>query len=437
VPYLRTVTLATVAALTASALAACGGGGGGKDTTGPTTVTWYSNPDTSGTTVAGVAAACTKQSRGRYHLQLNILPATADGQREQLVRRLAAGDTDIDLMAVDPPYTPELANAGWLHEFSGTERAQLLDGVLESPTRSAVWKGKLVGVPYAANTQLLWYRKSVARKAGVDPQAPDFTWDRMLSAALRTGTTIAEQGLRYEGYTVWVNALVLTAGGQVLTNNDRGRDATVSIGSPAGRRAAEIIRAVARSKAADPALSTAKEENSRATFDGPRGGFMLNWPYAYAAIQGNVEDGSVPKAVLADLAWARYPRVDADTPSAPPLGGVNLAISRFSTHKELAYEALRCITSPRMEKQRMIGLGDPAANGTVYDDPEIRRLFPMADLMRQSINEAGPRPITPFYGDVSAAIQRDWHPPASLDPATVPKRSAQLISDVLHDKRLL
>jgi multiple sugar transport system substrate-binding protein len=116
---------------------------------------------------------------------------------------------------------------------------------------------------------------------------------------------------------------------------------------------------------------------------------------------------------------------------------VNLAISRFSTHKAAAYEALRCIISPAMEKLRMTRLGDPAANGTVYDDPEIRRLFPMADLMRTSINEAGPRPITPFYGDVSAAIQRDWHPPASLDPATAPRVSAELISDVLHDKRLL
>jgi multiple sugar transport system substrate-binding protein len=429
----RAVTLAVVATVTASVLAACGGHGA----SGPPVVNWYTNPDTSGTTVTAIVAACNKQARGRYRIALSILPVTADGQREQLVRRLAAGDTDIDLMAVDPPYTPELANAGWLYEFTDAQRAQVLTGVLASPTRSATWKGKLVGAPYSANTQLLWYRKSVAEKAGVNPQAPDFTWDRMLDAAVRTGTTIAEQGLRYEGYTVWVNALVLSGGGSILTNTDRGRDATVSLDSPAGRRAAEIIRSVARSTAADPSLSTAKEESSRATFDGPRGGFLLNWPYTYAAIQGNVKDGSVPKAVLDDVGWARYPRVVADRPSTPPLGGVNLAISKFSTRKAAAYEALRCITSPAMEKLRMIKLGDPSANGAVYDDPEIRRLFPMADLMRASINEAGPRPITPFYGDVSAAIQRDWHPPASLDPVTVPSRSARLISDVLHDKRLL
>ena len=34
----------------------------------------------------------------------------------------------------------------------------------------------------------------------------------------------------------------------------------------------------------------------------------------------------------------------------------------------------------------------------------------MADLIRDSINDAGPRPITPYYGDVSSSVQRTWHP---------------------------
>jgi multiple sugar transport system substrate-binding protein len=426
------VCLITVAIVSSTVLTACAGSG----SSGATKITWYINPDTSGATDK-VVAACNQQAGGRYQIATSVLPATADGQREQLVRRLAAKDASIDVMMVDPPYMPELASAGWLRPFTASERTEILNGVLESPTKSAIWKGQLVGAPLVANTQLLWYRKSVAQKAGVDPTKPDFTWDEMLDAALKTQTTIGEQGLRYEGYMVWVNGLIESAGGSVLKDNERGRDATVAIDSDAGRKAAEIIRKVATSKAADPALSTSKEEQSRATFDGPTGGFMLNWPYAYAAIQGNVKDGSVPKSVLDDLAWARYPRVTKDTPSKPPLGGSNLAISKFSKHQAEAYDAVKCIVSPAMEKVKMLVLGDPAANGTVYDDPEVRKQFPMADLMRESINEAGPRPITPFYGDVSAAIQRDWHPQTAVDPNVTPKRSAQLIGDVLHDRRLL
>jgi multiple sugar transport system substrate-binding protein len=426
----RSVALAAAGAIASTALTACGGGAGGA-----TTINWYINPDSSGATQK-VQAACNQQAAGRYQIAISVLPATADGQREQLVRRLAAKDSSIDLMSVDPPYMPELANAGWLQAFDETQKSEVLKDILKSPVESATWKGELVGAPYSANTQLLWYRKSVAQKAGIDPTKPDFTWDEMLDAALKTNTTIAEQGLRYEGYMVWVNALIEGAGGHILTDNEKGRDATVSVDSDAGRKAAALIQKIASSKAADPALSTSKEEQARASFDSPNGGFLLNWPYSYAATQGNVKDGSVPQSVFDDIAWARYPRVDKSTPSRPPLGGVNLAISKFSVKKANAYDALKCIIAPPQSKTKMLILGDPSANSTVYDDPEIRKAYPMADLMRESINDAGPRPVTPFYGDVSSAIQREWHPPAAVNDDSV-KSSAKLIGDVLHDRRLL
>lgn len=428
----KSLSFLLAVAASSMVLVGCGGGGSG----GTTTLNWYVNPDSSGATDA-VAAACAKQSAGQYRLSINPLPSTADSQREQIVRRLAAKDTSVDLVNVDPPYTAELANAGWLRVFTDAERSQLLSGVLGPPQKSAIWKGQLIAEPFQSNTQLLWYRKSVAQAAGVDPTSADFTWNQMIDAAVKTGKTVAEQGNRYEGYMVWVNALVISAGGSILTNNDKGRDAVSSINSDAGRTAATIIKKLATSKAADPALSTADEGASLATFEGPTGGFMLNWPYVYATIAANVKLGSVPKALLDDLAWARYPRAVGDKASQPPLGGINLAISKFSTHQALDFQALKCITSAAMEKQNILVSGNPVANGSVYDDPQVQKLFPMATLMRDSINAAGPRPVTPYYGDVSSSIQRDWHPETSLNPNRTPGATAKLIGDVLHDRKLL
>ena len=65
------------------------------------------------------------------------------------------------------------------------------------------------------------------------------------------------------------------------------------------------------------------------------------------------------------------------------------------------------------------------------------KLLPMAPLMQESIDAAGPRPVTPFYGDVSASIQRTWYPPAGVRATTTPKKSEVLITDVLHDRVLL
>jgi multiple sugar transport system substrate-binding protein len=428
----RAIVPLVMVALSSMVLVGCGGGGSG----GTTTLQWYGPPDSAGATDL-VVKDCNKQSNGAYKLVNNPLPSTADGQREQLVRRMAAKDSSVDLMTVDPPYTAELANAGWLHVFSDAERTQLLQGVLASPIKSAVWKNQLVAAPWEANTQLLWYNKSVAQAAGVDPTSPDFTWDKMIDAAIKTHTTVAEQGNRYEGYMVWVNALVLSAGGAMLTNNNAGRDAIPAMNSDAGKTAARIIKKLATSSAADPALSSADEGASLATFESSTGGFLLNWPYVYATIQANVKLGSVKKSVLDNLAWARYPAAVPGHPSAPPLGGGNVAISKFSTHEAAAFAALKCIISPAEEKANILLSGNPIANGAVYDDPQVQKLFPMATLMRDSINAAGPRPVTPYYGDVSAAVQRDWHPESSLNPNSAPAATAKLISDVLHDRRLL
>jgi multiple sugar transport system substrate-binding protein len=426
----RSAALVSAVAVSSAFLAACGGG----DETGATQLNLYINPDSSGSTHE-VARVCSEESNGAWNLNVNVLPATADGQREQLVRRLAAGDESVDIMLVDPPYMPELANAGWLMSLED-HRDEILKDILESPIESAEWKGELFGAPYSANTQLMWYRKSVVQQAGLDMTKP-VTWDQVIDAAIKTGTTIGEQGRRYEGYMVWVNGLITSAGGAMLENNDRGRDADVTVDSEEGRKAAEIINKMANSEAAPPGLSTMDEEISRAAFQAEDGGFLMNWPYIWASMLGNVEDGSLDQAVVDDVGWARYPRVDANTPSAPPLGGVNIGIGAFTQHPEESLDAVMCMIQPDKLKIRFLGIGDPVANGTVYDDPEVREKYPMADLMRESINDAGPRPVTPYYGDVSGAIQRTWHPPSGVNPDSTPQESTQLIVDVLHDKRLL
>jgi multiple sugar transport system substrate-binding protein len=416
--------LGVAAALFVTMLPACADG--------PEAINWLVPPEGTSEAHQRIATACEKSSHGAYRINVALLPWTPEGQREEVVRLLRAHNSYIDVAAVDPPFNVELANAGWLQPFTESQESALLDGVLEAPIASATWRGKLYGGPWTANTQLLWYKKSVALEAGVDPTADTFTWDQMLDAALQTGTTIAQHGDKNEGYTVWVNAMVLGAGGQILEHTDRGRNATVEINSAEGREAAALIRKVAISKAATPNLSTSQEMEALVAFEQPDGGFMLNWPWVYSAFQADVEAGKKTASFMDDLAWARYPRVRADQPSRPPLGGSNLVISRFSKKKDVAYQFVQCAMSPASEKLKLMLTGNPVANGTVYDAPEVKKAIPMAALMRESINAGGPRPVTPFYADISAAIQQSWHPPMAIEPTTTPAKSEVLIYDVLH-----
>jgi multiple sugar transport system substrate-binding protein len=415
---------ATMAAMSA-VLVACGGEGG------PPVLTWYTNPDSGGQ--AEIAKRCTQEANGEYTITTTGLPTDATAQREQLIRRLAGEDSSVSLMSLDPPFVPEFAQAGFLYEIPQDRAQEFTDGIVESAVESATWQDELVVVPFWANTQLLWYRKSVVEQAGLDPE--QITWEQMIQTAEQQNKTVAVQGNRYEGYTVWINALIESAGGKVLENPEASpEDLELGLDSPAGEAAAEILNQVAG--VAGPAVSTADEEASRRLFQGENGGFMVNWPYVWAAWQGEVEAGTLEQSVLDDIAWAMYPQVNQDEPAAPPFGGIHIGIGAFTDQPEFALEAVECITSEENQKYYMLTNGNPAALSSVYEDPEVQEAYPMAQTIVESLEQAAPRPLTPYYSEVSASLQREFHPPSSANQNT-PSEAADLIQAVINGEVLL
>ncbi|WP_316667823.1 extracellular solute-binding protein [uncultured Propionibacterium sp.] len=420
-------------ALAASGLTGCSGGGAG----GTDTLTWFINPDGGGSSPTGggqaqLAAECSQASGGAYTIRVELLPNEASDQRQQLIRRLAAHDSGVDIMSLDPVVVPEFAEAGYLVDVPEQYTADFTQDRVQGSLDASQWDGRLVAAPFWSNTQLLWYRKSVAAAAGLDMTQP-VTFDRLIEAAQATGTDIAVQAKRYEGYTVFVNALVAGAGGSIVQNEGASaEDTQLGLDSPQGQRAAEIIRELASSGAVGPALSSMNETTSLNMFqDEATSGFMLNWMYVYAAMKEN------NLSFLDDIGWTTYPRVDADKEAAPPFGGIELGVNTASRNKDESWQAISCITSAEHQKAYMIGTGNAASRSSVFDDPQIQEQFPMADVFRESLNNAVQRPRTAYYGDLSTAIQRTWSPPEQVDPATTPAESTELIMKVLRGEALL
>ena len=98
---------------------------------------------------------------------------------------------------------------------------------------------------------------------------------------------------------------------------------------------------------------------------------------------------------------------------------------------------MRCITSVESQAEYMLAEGNPGARAAVFDDADVRDAFPMADVIRDSIDTAGPRPRNAYYTDVSGATVREFHPPATVGPDSTPDQADDLIHDVLRDRQLL
>jgi multiple sugar transport system substrate-binding protein len=164
---------------------------------------------------------------------------------------------------------------------------------------------------------------------------------------------------------------------------------------------------------------------------------MVNWPFIYAQAVTGVEGGTIDQAVLDDYGWALWPRVVEDEPSAPPLGGIDLGVGAYSENVDFAYEAAACITTDENQAYYMINEGNPASSSAVFDDPEVIEKFPMADTIRQSLEQAAPRPQTAYYNEVSGGLQREYHPPSSVQPDSTGEKASELIGAVLRGDQLL
>ncbi|MGH2951639.1 MAG: extracellular solute-binding protein [Solirubrobacterales bacterium] len=395
----RRRTRATIALLVTGALALLGSCTGGEDEGGAgTTLSWFVAIQPGGS-IQEVAKRCTEESGGRYNVQLELLPTDADTQREQLVRRLGAEDSTVDIIGMDVIWTAEFANAGWLREWTGEAAAEVTRDTFDSVIETASFEGKLYGAPFNSNTELLWYRTDLVKE-------PPATWEEMIAEAERLDADIQVQADRYEGYTVTVNTLLESAGAQILDGATE-----VSLEQGPTEQALAVLGRLASSPAAATDISTSTEDSARLGFETGGSAFMLNYTFALGSAQENAPD------LAKNMGAAKLPAVAEGVPSAPPLGGFNLGVSAYSENPELAFEAATCLAGPESQLTAAELDGLPPSSEALYDDKVVRDAFPgFSEDIRRSIAAAAARPLTPAYTDHSLAIQRTLHPPSKIDP---------------------
>ncbi|WP_051865377.1 ABC transporter substrate-binding protein [Streptomyces griseus] len=411
--------LLAVLPLLASMLAACGSDEGG----GAPTLNWYNFPDDSGA-LQTAADRCSKASGGRYRISYNKLPRAADGQRQQMVRRLAAKDNSLDILGLDVTWAAEFAEARWIREWTGAAKRRAVEGTLRVPLQTSTWKGRLYAVPYNTNTQLLWYRKDLV-------PTPPKTWAEMIAMArvlARQGKPhyVEIQGAQYEGLTVWFNTLINSAGGSILNPSAT----EPSLGPPAVR-AAEVMRRLANSPGADPSLSNQMEDQNRLAMESGTAAFEINYPFVYPSMKEN------NPALFKNFGWALYPRVEAGRPARPTIGGIDLAVSAYSRHPGLAFEAALCLRNRENQLTAALKGGLPPTLRALYDEPEFMKAYPFSREVLTSLQAASVRPITPAYQNISIAISHTLSPPSAINPVSSIETIRGQIDDALRSEGVI
>lgn len=141
--------------------------------------------------------------------------------------------------------------------------------------------------------------------------------------------------------------------------------------------------------------TTFKEPESQQAFEDGKALYLRNWPYVYGTA---AKEGS---AVAGKYSVAPLPGVTGVGTST--LGGYNAAISAFSENKATAADFLRFLQGE--QAQRIIAEATASRARLAVRRPGPYRRDAVPPALKASIENAVPRPVTPFYPAVSKAIQ--------------------------------
>lgn len=390
-----------------------------EDPSATPVLSWYIFNEPSGAFIEA-SDTCSRKSDGQYIIKVVPLPADADQQREQLVRRLAAHDSTIDIIGMDVIWTAEFSAAGWIQPWPKDLAEKVTKGRLESAVESATFSGSLQAAPFTTNTQLLWYRTD-----RID--SPPRTWPEMIELAESLGEngTIQVQGERYEGLTVFFNSLLASAGGNILSDDQ------VHLTEAPTRKALNIMKRLATSPAAPASLSTNREDHARLAFETGNSTFMINYTFVWPSARQNAPD------IAENMGWARWPAASSDHPSRVTIGGINLGVGTYSKHPQLAFTAAACLVSESNQRLAVEKGGLPPTITSLYQDDVVREIFPFADLLLETLESGVQRPQTPLYNDISLAINHTLHPMRSIDPDEDLARLREAINRALRSEGLL
>ena len=317
------------------------------------------------------------------------LAAEADDARDQLVQSLEAGNDDYDVMALDVGWTAEFAAQSWLVPLEG-EFEMDTSGLLPATVDSATFNGTQFGAPQNTNAQLLYYRSDLVEQAPTDWQG---LIDSCEIAKEKDVDCLVTQLKKYEGLTVAATEFINSWGGSVIDEDGK----TPVVDSPEAKAGLQALVDAYENEDIAKRSTGFDESATEQAFIGGETMYAYNWPYMVDSAKDPEKSKIAGDAQVA-------PILGPDGPGASTLGGYNNAINAYSKNKATALDFMAYIQSPENQKS-FAEQSFPPVLASTYDDESLMAEHPYLPVLKAALENAVPRPVTPYYNEVTKAIQ--------------------------------
>lgn len=353
-------------------------------------------------------------------IELQRQPTDTDQRRQALLISLKSKQPDPDVFLMDVAWLAQFAAADWLaplnDRMTQIDTSAFFQRVLRLVDH---YRGNWVALPVYVDGGLLYYRKDLLEKYGF--AGPPETWQELVGYALKVQmgerkqnprfSGFLWQGKQYEGLICNFLEYAVSAGGGL-----GGAGEGLKIDEPGNHEALAFMSSLIHEHEVSPpsTFTEMDEEGVRSQFQQGNALFERNWPYAWALHQS---EGSPVANKVGIAALPHFPGHE----SASTLGGWHIGISRYSDNDSLAWELVKYITSDSIQKRLALELGWNPGRRDLYDDSALLAKMPHFEQLREVFEHTVPRPILPYYTQVSEVMQRHFN--SALAGKTSPRQA--------------
>ncbi len=347
---------------------------------------------------AGVEADGLKVAARGYQAQrgvrVQVIEYPYQSLFEKLLISLSGPSSNYDLVMIDDPWFPRLAQMEGLLALEGLYRERGLTGpdddFVETSmalARSPYGNGTLYALPYVGNTQLFFYRRDLFEKHGLS--APR-TWDDVY----QSGKTIG-RGEQMYGYVMRAaqgNAIVSdfmplfwAFGGEMFDSLG-----SPHVDSPESVEALEFMLKLA--EITPPGYVNFNADEVGAHLLQGTALMAINWPAWIPAFDDPARSKVVGKIDFLPMPAQRKP-------GASSIGNWLLGIPRGSRKARKSFEFLLWVTN--REQMRLSALaGNPPTRKSVFEDRELNARFRSYPVQYQALLHSRPRPRSPVWNEI-------------------------------------
>jgi multiple sugar transport system substrate-binding protein len=348
------------------------------------------------------------------------LPDSSNDRLKTINTVLQTGDSSIDVFAGDVVWPPIFVSAGWVIPLDDYIQKSDLDQYLPGPLSAFQMKGKTYGLPFMADSGALYYRKDILDK--YKKPIPK-SWDELVETSMEIMKT--ENNPELSGFcSYWMQNESLTCalleaywplGGDVV-----GADGKSIIDKNKLTEAlTQMRKMITDSKIAVKGIETFGTNNARTVVMAGNTIFSRDWLSGYAPYNNPANSKVAGNMEITLL------------PSGGTLGGWGIMVSRFSRNKEAAivFAKFRASYESQAAANEIVRIVPTIK--AMYEDPEILKLTPHLPKFLPVMEKARPRPLSPYYAELSGIMQREIH--SVISGMSTPETSAENITRQIKD----